>query len=58
MNEPAQTKRRAGRPAATAARGNDPQRTMANIVEVPTKELADKGRSGTALNITLQRKST
>ena len=39
MNEPVQTKRRVGRPAATAARTNDPQRTMANIVEVATKDL-------------------
>ena len=41
MNEPVQTKRRAGRPAATTARTNDPQRTMDNIVEVATKEFAE-----------------
>jgi AcrR family transcriptional regulator len=50
MNEPVQTKRRAGRPAATAARTNDPQRTMANIVEVATKEFADKGLSGARID--------
>ena len=50
MNEPVQTKRRAGRPAATAARTNDPQRTMGNIVEVATKEFADKGLSGARID--------
>jgi AcrR family transcriptional regulator len=46
MNEPVHTPRRAGRSPAVAARTNDPQRTMANIVEVATKEFADKGLSG------------
>ena len=50
MNEPVQTKRRAGRPAATTARTNDPQRTMDNIVEVATKEFADKGLSGARID--------
>ena len=48
MNEPVQTKRGTGRTAASAARTNDPQRTMHNIVEVATKEFADKGLSGAA----------
>jgi AcrR family transcriptional regulator len=50
MNEPVQTSRRAGRPPASAARTNDPQRTMANIVEVATKEFADKGLSGARID--------
>jgi AcrR family transcriptional regulator len=50
MNEPVQTSRRAGRPTASAARTNDPQRTMANIVEVATKEFADKGLSGARID--------
>lgn len=50
MNEPVQTPRRAGRPSASAARTNDPQRTMANIVEVATKEFADKGLSGARID--------
>jgi AcrR family transcriptional regulator len=50
MNEPVQTSRRAGRPTATAARTNDPQRTMANIVEVATREFADKGLSGARID--------
>ncbi|MEO8806500.1 MAG: TetR/AcrR family transcriptional regulator [Burkholderiaceae bacterium] len=50
MNEPVHTPRRAGRPPATAARTNDPQRTMGNIVEVATKEFADKGLSGARID--------
>jgi AcrR family transcriptional regulator len=50
MNEPVQTSRRAGRLTATAARTNDPQRTMANIVEVATREFADKGLSGARID--------
>ena len=50
MNEPVHTPRRAGRPSASAARTNDPQRTMANIVEVATKEFADKGLSGARID--------
>ena len=50
MNEPVHTPRRAGRPPASAARTNDPQRTMENIVEVATKEFADKGLSGARID--------
>ncbi len=50
MNEPVQTARRAGRPAALSPRTNDPQRTMTNIVEVATKEFADKGLSGARID--------
>jgi AcrR family transcriptional regulator len=50
MNEPVQTPRRAGRPPASSTRTNDPQRTMTNIVEVATKEFADKGLSGARID--------
>jgi AcrR family transcriptional regulator len=50
MNEPVQKWQRAGRPPATAARTNDPQRTMDNIVEVATREFADKGLSGARID--------
>ena len=50
MNEPVHPSPRAGRPPAAAARTNDPQRTMANIVEVATKEFADKGLSGARID--------
>jgi AcrR family transcriptional regulator len=50
MNEPVHTARRAGRPSAPAPRTNDPQRTMANIVEVATKEFADKGLTGARID--------
>jgi len=47
MNEPVQPpRRRAGRPPASAARTNDPQRTMDNIIEVATREFAEKGLAG------------
>ena len=42
--------RRPGRPKATSARTNDPQRTMADIVDVATKEFADKGLSGARID--------
>ena len=50
MNEPVHTERRAGRPSASGPRTNDPQRTMANIVEVATKEFADKGLTGARID--------
>ena len=50
MNEPVHTPRRAGRPPASATRTNDPQRTMENIVEVATREFADKGLSGARID--------
>jgi AcrR family transcriptional regulator len=50
MNEPVQTRRRAGRPPATASRTNDPQRTMDNIVEIATREFAEKGLSGARID--------
>ena len=50
MNEPVQKRNRAGRPAASVARTNDPQRTMDNIVEVATREFADKGLSGARID--------
>ncbi len=46
---PAKT-RRPGRPKAAQARTNDPERTMADIVEVATKEFADKGLSGARID--------
>jgi len=47
MNEPVQTtRRRVGRPPASATRTNDPQRTMDNIIEVATREFAEKGLAG------------
>jgi AcrR family transcriptional regulator len=50
MNEPVQKPRRAGRPPASNPRTNDPQRTMTNIIEVATKEFADKGLSGARID--------
>ena len=50
MNEPVHSRERTARPAAPASRTNDPQRTMANIVEVATREFADKGLSGARID--------
>jgi AcrR family transcriptional regulator len=50
MNEPVHTLRRAGRPPASSARTNDPQRTMTDIMEVATREFADKGLSGARID--------
>jgi AcrR family transcriptional regulator len=50
MNEPVHSGVRTGRPATLASRTNDPQRTMANIVEVATREFADKGLSGARID--------
>ncbi|KNZ30898.1 MAG: TetR family transcriptional regulator [Methylibium sp. NZG] len=46
LNKP----RRAARPKAGEPRTNDPERTMADIVEVATKEFADKGLSGARID--------
>ena len=42
--------RAALRAKAAAPRTNDPQRTMANIVEVATREFADKGLTGARID--------
>ena len=53
MNELVQNSRRTERAEgakATPARTNDPSRTMADIVEVATKEFAEKGLSGARID--------
>jgi AcrR family transcriptional regulator len=60
MNEPVQTTpRRRGRPPAVrvpedaateTGRTNDPERTMADILEVATREFADKGLAGARID--------
>jgi AcrR family transcriptional regulator len=49
MNETVQRKRRAAA-AAPQARTNDPERTMADIIEVATREFADKGLAGARID--------
>jgi len=49
-SKPAAKARGAGRPKAADSRTNDPARTMADIVEVATKEFADKGLSGARID--------
>jgi AcrR family transcriptional regulator len=51
MNETVQKSRRA-RPAKTAAaRTNDPERTMADIIEVATQEFSEKGLAGARIDV-------
>jgi len=54
MNEAVQKKRLPGRPAAaggkTTTRTNDPERTMANILEVAMNEFAEKGLAGARID--------
>ena len=52
MNETVQKSRRpaAKKAAAELPRVNDPERTMANILEVATAEFADKGLSGARID--------
>jgi AcrR family transcriptional regulator len=49
MNETVQKKPRGAR-SATAARTNDPERTMADILAVATREFADKGLAGARID--------
>ena len=41
---------RGGRPKAAVPRTNDPERTMADILEVATHEFADKGLAGARID--------
>jgi AcrR family transcriptional regulator len=53
MNEPVHFARKAGRPKAQAretTRTNDPDRTMANILEVAMTEFAEKGLAGARID--------
>ncbi|MBA4263729.1 MAG: TetR family transcriptional regulator, partial [Comamonadaceae bacterium] len=53
MNEPVHFARKAGRPKAQAketTRTNDPERTMANILEVAMTEFAEKGLAGARID--------
>jgi AcrR family transcriptional regulator len=53
MNQVVQkrARRRAGRKAAQPTRTNDPARTMADIIEVATREFADKGLAGARIDV-------
>ncbi len=53
MNEPVHFARKAGRPKAQSketTRTNDPDRTMANILEVAMTEFAEKGLAGARID--------
>ena len=53
MNQTVQKKRRpsAARKVAEPARTNDPVRTMADIIEVATREFAEKGLAGARIDV-------
>ena len=42
---------RGGRPKAVAPRTNDPERTMADIIEVATHEFSEKGLAGARIDV-------
>ena len=48
MDEPVQKKKR--KPAGTATRTNDPERTIADIIAVATREFAEKGLAGARID--------
>jgi len=50
MNRMVQKRRRGARKAAPPSRTNDPARTTADIIEVATREFADKGLAGARID--------
>jgi AcrR family transcriptional regulator len=51
MNQTVQKQKRAARPKAVAPRTNDPERTMADIIEVATQEFSEKGLAGARIDV-------
>jgi AcrR family transcriptional regulator len=51
MNQTVQKPKRAARSKAAAPRTNDPERTMADIIEVATHEFSEKGLAGARIDV-------
>ena len=51
MNQSVQKRSRTSRPQAAEPRTNDPERTMADIIEVATREFAEKGLAGARIDV-------
>ena len=51
MNQTVQKQKRAAQPKAVAPRTNDPERTMADIIEVATHEFSEKGLAGARIDV-------
>ena len=51
MNQSVQKRSRASRPKAAEPRTNDPERTMADIIDVATREFAEKGLAGARIDV-------
>jgi AcrR family transcriptional regulator len=51
MNQTVQKKKRAAQPSTAAPRTNDPERTMADIIEVATHEFSEKGLAGARIDV-------
>jgi AcrR family transcriptional regulator len=51
MNQTVQKPRRAAKAKAAAPRTNDPERTMADIIEVATHEFSEKGLAGARIDV-------
>jgi AcrR family transcriptional regulator len=54
MNQTVQKSRRTARASTAAARTNDPERTMADIIEVATHEFSEKGLAGARIDVIAQ----
>jgi len=51
MNQSVQKRSRASQPKAAEPRTNDPERTMADIIEVATHEFSEKGLAGARIDV-------
>jgi AcrR family transcriptional regulator len=51
MNQTVQKLKRATRPKAVVPRTNDPERTIADIIEVATHEFSEKGLAGARIDV-------
>jgi AcrR family transcriptional regulator len=51
MNQTVQKARSGGRAKAAVSRTNDPERTMADIIEVATHEFSEKGLAGARIDV-------
>jgi AcrR family transcriptional regulator len=51
MNQTVQKRARAARSTGAAPRTNDPERTMADIIEVATHEFSEKGLAGARIDV-------
>ena len=51
MNQAVHSRRPAAKVRAASPRTNDPERTMADIIDVATREFAEKGLAGARIDV-------